>query len=94
MSELKTVKVEKDTWILELPKEICDKEGFAVGNLASLTVKDGAISGTFIHPSRKAKESAEKFINKFGDFMEIKNFVDSVINEEKDYFDEMKRLGD
>ena len=75
-NELKTVSVEKDTWILELPKEICDKEGFAVGTLASLTVKDGAISGTFIHPSQKAKESAEKFINKFGDFMKEIEKVD------------------
>jgi hypothetical protein len=76
MNELKTVKVEKDTWILELPKEICDKEDFPVGTLASLTVKDGAISGTFIHPSRKAGESAEKFINKFGDFMKEMEKVD------------------
>jgi hypothetical protein len=43
MSEIKTVSVEKDTWILELPAELCSREGFAVGTLASLTVKDGAI---------------------------------------------------
>ena len=32
IGELKTVSVEKDTWILELPVEICRKEGFAVRN--------------------------------------------------------------
>jgi hypothetical protein len=74
-NELKTVRVEKDTWVLELPKEICDREGFAEGTLASLTVKNGAISGTFIRPSKNAEESAEKFINKYGDFMkEIEKF--------------------
>jgi len=68
-NKLKTISVEKDTWILELPEELCSREGFAVGTLASLTVKDGAIQGSFIHPTKKAKQSAERFINKYGDFM-------------------------
>ena len=38
-NELKTVRVEKDTWILELPAELCSREGFAEGTLASLTTK-------------------------------------------------------
>jgi hypothetical protein len=63
MSEIKTISVEKDTWILELPAELCSREGFAVGTLASLTVKDGAIQGSFISPSEKAKQSAERFIS-------------------------------
>jgi hypothetical protein len=67
--ELKTVKIEKDTWILELPEELCSREGLAKGTLASLTVKDGAIHGTFIRPSKQTQESAERFINKYGDFM-------------------------
>lgn len=69
INELKTIKVEKNTWVMELPEEICLHEGFAKGTLASLTVKNGAINGTFIHPSKKAEESAQKFIDKFGDFM-------------------------
>lgn len=68
-NNLKTVCVEKDTWILELPAEICSREGFAEGTLASLTVKEGAIIGSFIHPTQRAKQSAERFINKYGDFM-------------------------
>lgn len=76
MSAIKTVSVEKNTWILELPSEICSREGFAEGTLASLTFKDGAIEGTFIHPTQKAKQSAERFINKYGDFMKEMEKID------------------
>ena len=69
VNELKTISIEKDTWILELPEELCSREGFAVGTLASLTVKDGAIQGSFIRPTENAKQSAERFIGKYGDFM-------------------------
>ena len=68
-SAIKTVSVEKDTWVLELPDEICVTEGFAKGTLASLTIKDGAIHGSFIRPTAKAKQSAERFISKYSDFM-------------------------
>lgn len=67
--ELKTVKQEKNTWILEVPAEICQKEGFAKGTLVSLTFKDSGIVTSYIHPSEKAKQSAERFIGKYGDFM-------------------------
>ncbi len=76
MSKIKTVSVEKDTWILELPAEICSREGFAEGTLASLTVKDGAINGTFIQPTKHAKESAKRFVNKYGDFMKEMEDID------------------
>jgi len=68
--------VEKDTWILDLPAEICSREGFAEGTLASLTIKDGAINGTFIHPTQRAKQSAERFVNKYGDFMKEMEDID------------------
>ncbi|CAN5433381.1 hypothetical protein BH10ACI1_BH10ACI1_20190 [soil metagenome] len=68
--------IEKDTWILELPEELYAREGFAVGTLASLTVKDGAIQGSFIRPTEKAKQSAERFVNIYGDFMkENENYL-------------------
>lgn len=76
-NELKTVSVEKDTWILEVPKEICQREGFAEGTLVSLTLANNSISAKYLKPSK-----------------EIDDFVDSVIEEEKEYFEEMKRLGD
>jgi hypothetical protein len=75
-NELKTVSIEKDTWVMELPEELCSREGFAKGTLASLTVKNGSISGTFIHPSKKAKESAERFINKYSNFMKEMEEID------------------
>lgn len=75
--QLKTVKREKDTWILELPVEICQKEGFADGTLVSLTFKNGAIQSSYIRPSA-----------------ETESFLDRVVKEEKEYFEEMKRLGD
>ena len=75
---IKTISVEKDTWILELPEELCSREGFAKGTLASLTVKNGAIQGSFIRPSKKAKQSAERFINRYGDFMKEMEEIDDL----------------
>jgi hypothetical protein len=76
-NELKTVSVEKDTWILEVPKEICQREGFAAGTLVSLTLANNSISAKYLKPSK-----------------EIDDFVDSVVEDEREYFEEMKRLGD
>lgn len=76
-NELKTVSVEKDTWILEVPKEVCQREGFAEGTLVSLTLSNNSISAKYLKPKK-----------------EIDDFVDSVIDDEKEYFEEMKRLGD
>lgn len=75
-NELKTVSIEKDTWILEVPAEVCRKEGFAEGTLVSLTFKDSGIQTSFIHPSEKAKNSAERFIGKYGDFMKEMQEID------------------
>ncbi|MGC2237020.1 MAG: hypothetical protein WA584_12715 [Pyrinomonadaceae bacterium] len=74
--ELKTVSLEKDTWILELPAEICKREGFAEGTLVSVTFKNGAILTSYIHPSEKAKKSAERFVGKYGDFMKEMEEID------------------
>ncbi|HSK71593.1 MAG TPA: hypothetical protein VK892_07855 [Pyrinomonadaceae bacterium] len=67
--ELKTVSIEKDTWILELPAELCRKEGFVERTLVSLTFKHGGIFTSYIHPSERAKASAKRFINKYDNFM-------------------------
>jgi hypothetical protein len=76
-AELKTVGVVKDTWILEVPPEVCQNEGFADGTLISLTLKNDSISGIYLKPSK-----------------EIDDFVNRVVEEEREYFEEMKRLGD
>ncbi len=73
---IKTIEVTKNTWILELPSEICEREGFADGTLASLTIRNGAIQGSFIHPGAEAKRSAERFIKKYDGFMKDMEPVD------------------
>ena len=75
-TNLKTVEVKKNTWILELPSEICNSEGFAEGTLASLTIRDGAIQGSFIRPTPEAKLSAERFIKKYHGFMKEMEPID------------------
>ena len=69
--DLETVKTDdrqsgksvKDTWLLRLPKDICDQEGFAEGTLVSLTIKDGGIQSTFIRPpSKKLQEVSRKLL--------------------------------
>ena len=76
VAELKTVKREKNTWILEVPAEICQKEGFAEGTLVSLTFKNSGIITSYIHPSGKAKKSAERFIGKYSDLMKEMQEID------------------
>ncbi|HMS09379.1 MAG TPA: hypothetical protein PKE66_07840 [Pyrinomonadaceae bacterium] len=76
-NELKTLAVQKDTWILEVPPEVCKNEGFAEGTLISLTLKNDSISGVYLKPSK-----------------EIDDFVSKVVDEELEYFQEIKRIGD
>ena len=74
--QLKTVKQEKDTWILELPAEVCRREGFAEGTLVSLTFNNGGIQTSFIRPTENAKKSAERFVGKYGEFMKEMEEID------------------
>jgi hypothetical protein len=69
IDNLRTIKQEKDTWILEVPAEICRHEGFAEGTLISLTFKNGGIITSYIPPSDDAKASAKRFVDKYGDFL-------------------------
>lgn len=75
--QFKTVSVKKDTWILEVPNEVCENEGFPEGTMVSLTLKNDSISGVYLKSSK-----------------EIDDFVSKVIEEESEYFEEMKRVGD
>lgn len=76
--ELKTVSLEKDTWILEVPAEVCHKEGFAEGTLVSLTIKNGGIQASFIKPpSKKLQEISKRLLKK-----------------NHKLYEELKRLGD
>lgn len=76
--ELQTVKLEKDTWILELPAEICRKEGFAEGTLVSLTIKNAGIQASFIKPPlEKLQEISKRLLKK-----------------NHQLYEELKRIGD
>ncbi len=77
-NELKTVKLEKDTWILELPAEICRKEGFAEGTLVSLTIKNSGIQASFVKPpAQKLQEISKRLLKK-----------------NHKLYEELKRIGD
>ena len=58
------VSVEKDTWIPELPAEICQKEGFAEGTLVSLTIKNSGIQASFVKPPSKKLPEISKCLLK------------------------------
>lgn len=77
-NELKTVSVEKDTWILELPAEICQKEGFAEGTLVSLTIKNSGIQASFINPPSKRLQVISK----------------RLLKKNRKLYEELKRIGD
>lgn len=71
-------KAEKDTWILRLPKQVCDREGFAEGTLVSLTIKNSGIDARFIRPpSKKIQEISKRLLKK-----------------NKKLYEELKRIGD
>jgi len=65
IEDLKTVKLEKDTWILEVPAEVCAREGFAEGTLVSLTIKNSGIQASFIKPpAQKLQQISKKLLEK------------------------------
>ena len=68
----------KDTWLLRLPKDICDKEGFAEGTLVSLTIKHGGIQSTFIRPPST----------------NLKEFSRRILNEDREFYRRLKEIGD
>lgn len=68
----------KDTWLLRLPKDICDKEGFAEGTLVSLTIKNGGIQSTFIRPPSN----------------NLKEFSRRILNEDREFYRRLKEIGD
>lgn len=77
-TELRTVSVEKDTWILALPDELCQREGLARGTMACLTIKDGAIQSSFIRPPAK----------------KLRDISARLLRKNRELYEELKRLGD
>lgn len=76
-TNLKSVRVEKDTWILEVPVEVCQREGFPTGTLISLTLKNDAIIGEYLKPSGEIDDFVERIVkNESGFFEEMKRLGD------------------
>jgi len=51
---------EKDTWIFELPVDVCRREGYPEGTMVSMTVRNGGVMTSIIHPSTDVM----KFVNR------------------------------
>ncbi len=68
----------KDTWLLRLPKDVCDQEGFAEGTLVSLTIKNGGIQSSFIRPPSK----------------ELQEFSRQILENDRKLFQRLKEIGD
>jgi len=76
--EFKKVGTEKDTWILEVPSDVCEREGFATGTLVSLTIKNSGIQAEFIRPPSKKLQAVSK----------------QLLRKNRKLYEELKRLGD
>lgn len=55
-----------NSWILEMPKEIAEKEGFDFGSKVILTFENGVITTEVIPPtSDKTKNEVNRILNKY-----------------------------
>ncbi len=76
-NQFKTVSVAKDTWILEVPPEVCRQEGFANGMMIGLTLKNDSISGVYLKPSKEIDDFVSCVVEEeSGYFEEIKRIGD------------------
>lgn len=74
----KTANAEQDTWILKLPDEVCQREGIAEGTMISLTYRNHGIQTSVIRPPSK----------------EIQDIAESILEEDRELYEELKRIGD
>lgn len=55
-----------NSWILEMPKEIAEKEGYNIGSRVVLTFENGSIKTEIIPPiSEKTKKEVSRIIKKY-----------------------------
>lgn len=55
-----------NSWILEMPKEIAEKEGYQVGSKVVLSFEDGVLKPQIIPPtSEKTKQEVNRLIRKY-----------------------------
>jgi hypothetical protein len=64
-----------DSWVLEMPKEIAEKEGYDFGSKVILTFENGVIKTQIIPPtSDSTKKEVNRIINKYDKtFQKLKN---------------------
>lgn len=75
---MRTIQIVKNTWILEMPQDICRHEGLADGTLVSLTIKDHGIQAQFIRPPSKRLQEISK----------------ELLEKNKELYKELERIGD
>lgn len=68
----------KDTWLLRLPKDVCDQEGLAEGTLISLTIKNGGIQSSFVKPPSK----------------NLREIGQIILEQDRELHQRLKELGD
>jgi len=75
---IRTVSVVRNTWILEVPEEVCKVEGFAKGTLVCLTFKDNAIQARYIKPpSDKFQKTSRRVLERnFAAYEEMRKIDD------------------
>ena len=68
---------EKDTWIFELPADVCRREGYSEGTMVSMTVRNGGILTSIIHPSSDVDEFVQRIVSEDDEFFrEMKRLGD------------------
>lgn len=78
MTELLTPRKTELSWAVELPPEMAGALGVAVGSLIVLHAKDGSVETEILPPPSP----------------ELKESVRRIYEENKELFEELKRLGD
>lgn len=54
------------SWVLEMPKEIAEKEGYSVGSKVVLSFENGVIKTEIIPPtSEKTKKEVSRILKKY-----------------------------
>lgn len=78
MSSINTPQKTAQGWVVDIPSEIAKSLGVAEGSIAVLHVKDGQLETEILPPLSD----------------DLNLIVDETIEEYKEAFEEMKRLGD
>lgn len=77
MSEVLVSRKQQDSWMIEIPAEMAEQMNVAVGSVAVLHAKEGAIEIEVLTASDEIKRSARRVFDKYqGAFAEMKRLGD------------------